>query len=666
MICPNCGRQISDTAIKCPGCNAMIHVYKRKRAEADIPENQQVRVKRRVQPIPSQQRADNDRKHDYAEAREDAAKSRARQNQRQPSEPVEPRRGSAEDSQERYHVPKAVQRSEQRVDEDVRYVRHPGNPIRKKVNAKPAMANPPLTRKSHKRLFFALRGIMLILFFTFAYGTYILTQTEDGQQMMAEWGWSFARTDAYITLGKQLLDQAYYSSAVEKLGVALEREPKNVDALLYMAQAQLELGYEDEAVKIYESLINEIAPQHPSAYRSLISIYQKRGYYAEALSLMKQASANTLESTQEFDIMIRAYTPVAPSFSHPEGRYNEEIDVTITIPKDEIVYYTTDGTDPSESGLIYTEGTKIHLYEGKMTVKAIGFTENGMPSEQITANYTVIIPTPAAPKANYKSGVYKTAPKVSLRPGDEDPKKNRNIVAIYYTLDGRQATVDSTLYSDDHPIQLPVGDSVLRAISVDKNGKVSYEMKVTYKVEGNLKRMFTDENDSFKNLSLYKTTYNTFVKSWGAPLSYELLPEDRWYDAKMETYEAVYDWGKAWFTIKTSGKDPVLVMLETSSSKMVAPRTTKIGMKASDVMAKFRDLGHPALDDYGNRLLYNWNSANVQFGTYRHEDDGTYAIHYYDPVDEKQTIFVELSYYLDEDGGAVTKIVWRRYQITRR
>ena len=652
--------------MKCPGCNAMIHVYKRKRAEANIPENQQARVTRRVQPVPAQQRADNDTRHDYAEAREDAARIRARQGMKKPPEPEKSRRGSAENTAERYNIPKSVQRSEIIGEADVRYVRHPSSPVRKKVNAKPAVSNPPLTRKSHRRLIFALRGILLILFFTFAYGTYILTQTEDGQQMMAEWGWSFARTDAYITLGKQLLDQAYYRSAVEKLGVALEREPKNVDALLYMAQADQELGLEDEAIAIYESLINEIAPQHPSAYRSLISIYQKRGYYSEALSLMKQASANTLESTQEFDIMIRAYTPVAPQFSHPEGRYNEEIDVTISVPKDEVVYYSTDGTDPSESGLIYKEGTKIHLSEGKMTVKAIGFTENGMPSEQITANYTVIIPTPAAPKANYKSGVYKKAPRVSLRPGDEDPKKNRDIVAIYYTLDGRQATVDSTPYNDDEPIQLPVGDSTLRAIAVDKNGKVSYEMKVTYKVEGNLKRMFTDENDSFKNLSLYKTTYSTFVKSWGTPVSYEVLPEDRWYDEKMETYEALYEWGRAWFTVKNSAKDPVLVMLETSNTKMSGPRSTKVGMKAEAVMEKFRDLGHPALDEYGNRLLYNWNSANVQFGTYRHEEDGTYAIHYYDPVDEKQTIFVELSYYLDTDGGTITKIVWRRYLVTRR
>ena len=672
MICPNCGREISDSVIRCPGCSARIHGFRR-RSEVNLPEQPEIRVRRRLQPVPARTRADNEVAADYSEARADAARVRSMQGKKSGAREKTERKARLETPDEaakrqiearRHQMPVELQHARDKNNE-LRYVRRPERPVKKKVDAKPAVSNPPLVRKSHKRLLFAVRIILLILFFILAYGSYMLFFTEDGQRLMAEWGWSVARTDAYITLGKQLMEASYDERAAEVLEIALEREPRNVDALLYLAQVYTKLNREDDAVKIYESLIHDIAPQHPSAYRALIGIYQKRGYHSEALDLMKLASQQTLESSQEFDIMLRSYTPRPPMFSHPEGRYNEEIDVTISIPEGEIVYYTTDGTDPSESGQIYTAGTKIHLKEGKLTVKAIGFTENGMPSEQIVANYTVIIPTPAAPKSNYASGTYKNAPKVSLRPGDEDEKKNRQIVAIYYTLDGRQATPESTLYNPDEPIQLPVGDSVLRAVSVDKNGKVSYEMKVTYKVQGNLKRMFNSDNDSFKNMTLYKTTYSTFTRAWGAPLSYETLPEDRWYDAKMETFEAVYDWGTAWFAAKTDTKNPVLVRLDTSNGRMTAPRSTSVGMSASQIMEKFRDLGHPALDEYGNRLLYNWNSAGVQFGTYRREADGTYVIHYYDPVDEKQTIFVELSYYLDEDMGTVNRIVWRRYEAGR-
>lgn len=641
MICPNCGRELPDTVRVCPGCSAVQRVFKRRHADADIPEpSEPVRITRRVAPDPVKG-IDEGEQAQHASTPE-----------RSPKQIPVGRSGSSG------QVPIGLSKQAARNQAPVRHVRRAPDHIRRKVDARPAMIDPPIYRKSHKRLLRVVFVILLLTLFVASAGSYMLLGTENGQRLMATWGWSVANTDAYVTLGRELLEQAYFTRSLEMLGIAIEREPENVDALVLMGQAYTELGRTDEAVAIYESLIRDIAPSHPSAYRNLIKIYQQQGYNAEALALMKTASLHA-NSTQEFDVMLREYTPETPTLSHTEGRYNTEIDVTITVPEGQTVYYSIDGTDPSESGLVYTKGTQIHIPEGKMTVKAIGFTENGTPSEQITANYTVIIPTPAAPKANYASGVYKKAPKVSLRPGSEDKKENEMIVAIYYTLDGRQATTESTLYDPDHPIQLPIGDSRLRAISVASNGKISYEMNVTYKVEGNLKNMFGSK-DTFKNMELYKTGYKTFTKAWGAPKSYELLEKEAWYSPEMESYEAVYSWGTARFCIKTTDGSPVLYALDTTNSKMTAPRTTRVGMSAENVLAKYRDLGQAALDDDGNRLLYNYNSGNYQFGTYRKESDGNYAIHYYYPIGDDKKIFVELSYYLDENQE-VERIVWQRY-----
>ena len=647
MICPNCGRELPDTARVCPGCSAVQRVFRRRHSDADIPEPAEpVRVSRRVGPQQSEMRERTERKGDQIGTYSQVSDSPYE------SIPSRKKQGSAG------NVPIGLSKQQMRGMPHARRVKRAAAQGRRKTDARPALMDPPIYRKSHKRLLRVLFVIVLLTLFVASAGGYMLFQTENGQRMMATWGWSVARTDAYVTLGRELYEQAYFTRALEKLKVAVEREPDNVDALVLMGQAYTELGFMEDAKAIYESLINKIAPAHPSAYRNLIKIYQQEGYNAEALALMKTAAQNA-NSTQEFEVMLREYTPKTPELSYTEGRYTEEIDVTIEIPEGQTVYYSIDGTDPSESGLIYEPGFKIHIPEGKMTVKAIGFTENGTPSEQITANYTVIIPTPSAPKANYASGVYKKAPKVSLRPGSEDKKENAQIVAIYYTLDGRQATTESTLYDPDHPIQLPIGDSRLRAISVHKNGKVSYEMNVTYKVEGNLKKMFNSD-DTFKNMELYKTGYKTFTKNWGAPQSYEVLPKEQWYDPDMESYEAIYSWGVARFCIKTKDGSPVLYYLDTTNSKMTAPRTTKVGMKAEKVIEKYRDLGQAALDADGNRLLYNYDSGNYQFGTYRKESSGNYAIHYYYPIGDKREIFVELSYYLDADGE-VERIVWQRY-----
>ena len=641
MICPNCGRELADTVRICPGCSAVQRVFKRRHADADIPEPQEpVRVSRRIAPKTAGDEQQSEQEKNLSASPPNRIETLGKAS----------RVGSVS------QVPIGLSKQEAINQAQVRYVRRAPDHIRRKIDARPAMNNPPIYRKSHKRLLRVVFVILLLTLFIGSAGSYMLLGTENGQHLMATWGWSIANTDAYITLGRELLEQAYFTRSLEMLSIAIEREPENVDALVLMGQAYTELGRTEDAVAINESLIQRIAPAHPSAYRNLIKIYQQQGYHAEALALMKTASLNA-NSTQEFDVMLREYTPDTPTLSHTEGRYNAEIDVTIGIPEGQTVYYSIDGTDPSESGLVYTQGTKIHIPEGKMTVKAIGFTENGTPSEQITANYTVIIPTPAAPKANYASGVYKKAPKVSLRPGSEDKKENAMIVALYYTLDGRQATTDSTLYTE--PIQLPIGDSRLRAIAVASNGKISYEMNVTYKVEGNLKNMFSSK-DTFKNMELYKTGYKSFTQAWGAPKSYEQLPKAEWYSPEMESYEAVYNWGTARFCIKTTGGSPVLYALDKSNSKMSAPRTTRVGMSAENVLAKFRDLGQAPLDEAGNRLLYNLNSGNYQFGTFRKEADGNYAIHYYYPIGDDRKIFVELSYYLDEKQE-VNRIIWQRY-----
>ena len=622
MVCDHCGRPVPDDAILCPWCGENVRIRKRRRnqIQQDASDN-------------------NEQKHTQTDYH---AEGRNRRN--------------VENVQKDYQlgIPVHLAKSSPDQKANIRYVRHPSEQ-QPRMREKKQPPNPPIYKKSHKRLKTAL---VIVLFFAvtmFSATAYILIGTENGQRMMAQWGWSIAQTSAYVTLGKDLLDQGYYTKAKEMLSTALEREPRNVDALIYMAQAQAESGNKEDAIAIYESLVNDIAPEHPGAYRNLIRMYQEEGLNAEALALMQNASDKT--GRQEFGIMLREYTPTAPVFSKLAGRYNEEIDVTISVPDQETVYYTLDGTDPSETGQIYEKGLVIHVPEGKMTLKAIGFTEDGVPTEQVEANYTVIIPTPAAPKANYASGKYKKAPKVSLRPGDEDAKKNKEIVAIYYTLDGRQATTASTLYTE--PIQLPVGDCELRAISVAQNGKVSYEMRVTYSVEGNLKRKFTTD-DTFRNLSLFRTTYSTFTKNYGTPMGYDLLPEEEWYADDMESYEAAYAWGSVRFTKKAGSSDPVLYSVDTKNEKMTGPRSTKVGMRGSDVMDKFQDLGHPALDEDGNRLLYNYNSGNYQFGTYRKEANGFYAIHYYTPVDDKHTIFLELSYYLNS-AGKVERIVWQRY-----
>ena len=133
-------------------------------------------------------------------------------------------------------------------------------------------------------------------------------------------------------------------------------------------------------------------------------------------------------------------------------------------------------------------------------------------------------------------------------------------------------------------------------------------------------------------------------------------------DGTGNSYEGTWDWGTARFVEKTQGKNPVIYYLETTSSALTGPRSTKVGMTLEEVCDKFRDLGSFP-NENGERTLYNYSDSDVQlntmFGTYRKEADGTFALHYYYPTNDKA--FVELSYYSDANG-VVNRIVWTRYR----
>lgn len=79
-----------------------------------------------------------------------------------------------------------------------------------------------------------------------------------------------------------------------------------------------------------------------------------------------------------------------PTFTPPGGSYYGQVMVSIsTITPDAAIYYTTDGTDPTEDSSLYTE--PIGVAE-TMTVKARGYAPGLNPSLVSTANYTIEIP----------------------------------------------------------------------------------------------------------------------------------------------------------------------------------------------------------------------------------------------------------------------------------
>ena len=90
---------------------------------------------------------------------------------------------------------------------------------------------------------------------------------------------------------------------------------------------------------------------------------------------------------------VSYYNTVAtPIISPVGGNITTETIITIVCPTYEAqIYYTLDGTEPTQNSIHYSEGFTISQ-TGEVTLKARAFRQNWNPSEIAVANYVVSNP----------------------------------------------------------------------------------------------------------------------------------------------------------------------------------------------------------------------------------------------------------------------------------
>ena len=159
------------------------------------------------------------------------------------------------------------------------------------------------------------------------------------------------------------------------------------------------------------------------------------------------------------------------TFSPSSGNYYNEQELKITCNyNDADIYYTVDGSTPSESSNKYSSYISI---DKSMTIKAIAYKNDWYPSEVRESKYVLIS---ANPTFDPPAGPYDTIQKVSII----CKTANAN---IYYTLDGKEPTSASIEYTE--PIEVS-SNITIKAIAYKDGWQESvvsssvYNMSVNY------------------------------------------------------------------------------------------------------------------------------------------------------------------------------------------
>ncbi|MCL1796123.1 MAG: chitobiase/beta-hexosaminidase C-terminal domain-containing protein, partial [Clostridia bacterium] len=372
--------------------------------------------------------------------------------------------------------------------------------------------------------------IAILCIVTLLVGAYVfLRQSDAGQLWLASMGRE-ASMDAYHHLGRSLTLEGSITKAIRALEIAQSKDHDNLEVLLDLGRAYLAAERIPEAEICFTRVI-QVNRVHPEAYRRIIDIMREGGRNHEALSLSRIAFEQTEDSY--FDTLYRQMLPKMPTIvdkGRLGGSYDEEIEIILDCDDDTVdILYTLDGSDPILNGIRYDRGDMtrepidrqrtgrngvdrvrhgqqvLELLETDgegqyYTLRAVSFKDE-MYSEEFKQTYHVNKPRPSMPRANLSPGTYDTVRSVLLF-----PRTNKeDVEAIYYTTDGTEPTIYSTLFDADHPIQLRIGTTYLKAIAVNSYGKVSNVLIVQYYCKGKAKSSM-NENDIIDALRLYQTT----------------------------------------------------------------------------------------------------------------------------------------------------------------
>lgn len=288
----------------------------------------------------------------------------------------------------------------------------------------------------------------------------------------AIWGawslYSYNSEEYQADRGAYYVRLAKYDRAVSCYNRALELDSGNIDLMFSLAEVYLLKNNRIE----YEYLLRDIArnpaastEQLESAYGKLIAIYRAREDYQTINDLL-------LSSDSERILLIyQNYIARVPEFSIKEGYYASIQPLTLTAFGTGKIYYTMDGTQPTENSAIYT--APIILEKGDYLISAYFVNDKGISSDIVTKEYHIEIDEIPAPDVSVLSGEYNFPINIEVS-GEEGE--------IYYTMDGSVPTYSSSAYTG--PIPMPLGRSTFKFAQI-VNGVTGLIAERSYQLQLN-------------------------------------------------------------------------------------------------------------------------------------------------------------------------------------
>lgn len=256
-----------------------------------------------------------------------------------------------------------------------------------------------------------------------------------------------------VKKGVKKVQSQEYAAAEEYFKKAIAKAPERAEAYEELSQSYMEQGDSNNAEAVFTDAIEKY-PDSAELYEACIKFYLNNDDVFQIPLLLDDAKDSVLEA-------VSKYVVSRPEFSLDADEPYDDVQQLELSSDGLLIYYTTDGSDPTLDSTQYTE--PIQIGEGETTVKAICVNKDGVPSMTVERIYEVELPLEEAPAVSPSTGQYEGEETIEIKVPEG--------YEAYYTTDGSDPTTASKKYTG--PIDMPEGDTLFKAVLVNGSGRLS-------------------------------------------------------------------------------------------------------------------------------------------------------------------------------------------------
>ncbi len=192
-------------------------------------------------------------------------------------------------------------------------------------------------------------------------------------------GASLGNADSYCEKGIAAFEEGKFDKAEADLLKALEKDETHLDARMYLCRTyESEKKYAEE----YETAMKgiEMSPASFDYYSFALRALCYQNKMADARALMENCDNNYVL------MKIEHGKPADIKLSKNPGTYGENFELTLSTSSGSVIYYTTDGTEPTLNSTMYKSPIKV---SDRLSLRAIAISDSGILSNELEAAYRV-------------------------------------------------------------------------------------------------------------------------------------------------------------------------------------------------------------------------------------------------------------------------------------